>query len=232
MEVSFDVIGDLYLSPEESFNWENKPTSLYCIVAGNVSSDVRTILQTLNHLCKLYQGVFYIMGPLEYQGYEHDARGRTENLIELCSRIPNLAVLYHHVVIIDGVAIIGCNGWETDGVADGPIKIAAEEYRYEDIAYLKKSIEKIQRHMDVKKVVIVTHAVPKLELYYGEIPEYADDQLPLDFCLGSDTEMKISHWVFGKYEKIVDTMIGSINYLNNPYYKKRPYWAKRFTVVR
>ena len=56
-DIGFDVISDLNLSAEDSFNWEGKATSLYCIVAGNVSSDLRTVLQTLTHVGRFYQGV-------------------------------------------------------------------------------------------------------------------------------------------------------------------------------
>ena len=66
-DIGFDVVSDLNLSPNDSFNWEGKATSLYCLVAGNVSSDSRTIVQTLAHLARFYQGVFYVPGMLEYQ---------------------------------------------------------------------------------------------------------------------------------------------------------------------
>ena len=39
MILGFDIISDLNLSIDDTFTWEDKPTSLYCIVAGNVSND-------------------------------------------------------------------------------------------------------------------------------------------------------------------------------------------------
>ena len=62
MTIGFDVISDLFLTPEESFNWEGKATSLYCVIAGNISNDVKVITQTLRHLSRFYQGIFYIDG--------------------------------------------------------------------------------------------------------------------------------------------------------------------------
>lgn len=221
MELAFDLISDLYLTPEECFNWEGKATSLYCIVAGNISSDFRTTMQTLTHISKFYQGVFYIMGDHEYSETDN-IQEYTERLLESCSRIPNLAVLYHHVVIIDGIAVMGCNGWDTE-------KDVMEE-RLQDIVYLRKSIEKLQRHLDVKKIVIVSNGVPNKNLYFGEAPHYSDDTMPLDYCLAADTEFKVTNWIFGKYEKIVDTNLNGINYVNNPYYKRIPYWAKRISI--
>ena len=222
MEIAFDVISDLYLTPEECFNWENKATSLYCIVAGNVSSDFRTTLQTLTHISKFYQGAFYIMGEHEYSETD-DVELYTEKLLESCSRIPNLVVLHHHVIILDGIAILGCNGWDTDH--------SVGNSRMHDIFYLRKSVEKLQRHLDVKRILIVTNGVPSKKLYFGESPEYTNGMIDLEHCLRSDTEHKVTHWVFGKYEKLVDTEVNGINYVNNPYYKRLPYWPKRLNIT-
>lgn len=228
MEIGFDVISDLKLSPDDSFNWEGKATSLYCIVPGNVSSDLRTVLQTLAHLCKQYQGVFYVPGNEEYKNVDN-IESRTEKLIEICSKIPNLAVLHHNVVIIDGVAVLGVNGWGADD--DSPIKqLQVDAARLTDLAYLNKSIEKLQMHLDVKKILVVSSAVPNVDLYFGQAPEYLNFTLPLVTALSADTEHKVSHWAYGTYDKIVDTTINNINYVNNSYFKKNPYWAKRINI--
>ena len=52
MNIGFDVISDLNLDAEDSFDWEGKATSLYLIIAGNISSDLRVIHQTLVHLSR------------------------------------------------------------------------------------------------------------------------------------------------------------------------------------
>lgn len=230
MEIGFDIISDLNLSTEESFNWEGKSTSLYCIVAGNVSHDLRTVLQTLAHLCKQYQGVFYTPGTLEYKDCG-DINARTHNILSICSNINNLAILHHNIVIIDGVAILGANGWGVDSLEVSiPEQVQIDVHRMEDTAYLHKSLEKLQRHLDVKKIMIVTNAVPHINLYFNEEPKFLETTLPLVASLVSDTESKVSHWVFGTYEKIVDTTLNNINYSNNPYMKRNPYWAKRVSV--
>lgn len=230
MELGFDVISDLRLGPEDSFNWEGKPTSLYCLVAGNVSSDVRTIFQTLAHLSKLYQGVFYIPGTLEYQDVE-DITVRTEHILNVCSKIHNLAALHHNVVLIDGVAILGANGWgEQPDTYSFKKQIEVDAARLEDAAYLHKGIEKLQMHLDVKKIIIITSAVPNRELFFGQEPKFLDYTIPLQTALISDTENKVSHWVYGTYDKDVITNIGYINYINNSYLNKNPYWAKRINV--
>lgn len=230
MELGFDVISDLRLGPEDSFNWEGKATSLYCLIPGNISSDVRTILQTLGHLSKLYQGIFYIPGTLEYENVE-DITVRTEHILNVCSKINNLAVLHHNVVLIDGVAVLGANGWgeASDGYSLKK-QMQIDAARLEDAAYLHKGIEKLQMHLDVKKIIIVTGAVPNKELFFGQEPNFLDYTVPLQCALISDTESKVSHWIFGTYDKDVDTTIGNINYINNGYLNKNPYWAKRINV--
>jgi hypothetical protein len=83
--IGFDLISDLNLSPEDSFNWEGKATSLYCIIAGNISEDLRTIKQTLLHLSKFYQGIFYTLGSLEYH-HTIDVHKRTEEIHKICKQ--------------------------------------------------------------------------------------------------------------------------------------------------
>jgi hypothetical protein len=230
MEIGFDVISDLYLNPDDSFNWEGKATSLYCIIAGNISSDLRTIFQTLSHLSKFYQGIFYTLGPLEYKNSK-SKKLRTVEITDIVQPLRNVAILHHHVVIIDGIAVLGANGWEGTSKDIGTVLVNdRDENKYEDISYLSKSVERLQRHLDVKKILLITNAVPKNELYFGEIPEYVDEQINLDYCLNNDTEFKISNWVFGSYKKPVDTTIDGVNYINNPYFHQRPYWAKRLSI--
>lgn len=226
MEIGFDIISDLRLGPNDSFNWENKPTSLYCVVAGNATYHMRTLWQTLAHLGKLYQGIFYIPGPLEYIT-GNDVEKRTSEILHVASKIPNVAVLHQNVVIVDGIAILGCNGWEDNNPS---FEHLLDTLRLEDIAYLNKSIDKLQKHLDVKKILMVSSAVPKKELYYGLVSPKAQERIHLDFALGSDTEHKVTHWAFGTSEKLVDTNINGIHYINNPFIRKMPYWAKRISI--
>lgn len=228
MNVGFDIIGDLNLSPDESFSWEEKATSLYCLVVGNISSDLKTVLQTLLHLSKQYQGIFYTPGPLEYKTAEN-IEERTQQLFKICAKIPRVTLLHHHVVIVDGLAILGVNGWYHDNMTfDNSFQI--DLLRFEDIRYLGKSIEKLQKHLDVKKICVVSNSVPRTELYFGEEPTIEGVNIPLYHALEYDTEAKVTNWVFGTYKKIVDTSIDNINYVNNPY-NTDPYWAKRIEIA-
>jgi len=230
-DIGFDILSDLKLSPNDSFNWENKASSLYCIVTGNISSDLRTVLQTLAHLGTCYQGVFFVPGMLEYETAT-DIQSRTEELMSLTVAIPNVCMLHHHVVMIDGIAIIGANGWTNADTKNLTLENLMEAAsRDEDTTYLYRSVEKLQKHLDIKKIIVVTNAVPHPDLYFKETPEVTEAQIPLYEALRSDTEHKVSHWVFGTYDKIVDTKIDNINYVNNPRPYNQPYWAKRITLT-
>lgn len=228
LEVGFDLISDLNLDPEDSFNWEGKATSLYCLIPGNISYDLRTIYQTLAHLSKLYQGIFYVPGLSEYKT-AIDPEIRTKELLVLMKKLPKVAMLHQHVVIVDGIAILGANGWSADNEKDIDHNLITN--RLSDIAYLNKSVMKLQTHLDVKQIVLLTACIPRRQLYFGKIPEHVDDHIYPDYCLQSDTEMKITHWVFGGIETDADTVLSGVHYINNPYFKKRPYWAKRINIT-
>lgn len=228
MNIGFDLISDLNLSTEDQFNWENKATSLYCLVAGNISSDLNVVSQVLNHLSKIYQGVFYTPGTLEFEGIEN-YQTRVSQLMRMTKRIRGVALLHHHVVIIDGVAVLGCTGWYGDE-SNYEFEELHKQSRFEDLMYLKNSIERLQKHLDVKKIVLITNSVPSQQLYFGEATEESKLLPELSMVLSVDLESKISHWAYGSYGKIVDTTINNINYICNPYEKSYPYWAKRIEV--
>lgn len=229
MEIGFDVISDLCLSSNDTFKWINKATSLYCVVAGNVSSDTRVIIQTLAHLSKNYQGVFYIPGPLEYQGYP-DVESRTEELIAICDYIDNVAILYHNVAMIDGVAVVGINGWGCLPENYDLENIQRLHEREDDLLYLYNTVEKLQLHLDVKKILIASSSVPQKRLFFGQEPEFIEMMPDFSSCTQFDTERKISHWVFGSYENAVDIILNDINYSSNGRFDSKNYWAKRVTI--
>lgn len=228
VEISFDLIGDLNLDPSESFNWEGKATSLYLLISGNISHDLRTVYQTLSHLSNYYQGILYVPGIAEYATSD-DYEERTKELYALTKRLSNVAFLYHHVVIIDGIAILGTNGWSLDNLSHLDNQLI--KARFEDIAYLSKSISRLQTHGDVKQIVLLTSCIPGKHLYFGKHPEYIEDEFIFpDHCLQSDTELKVTHWVFGGTNIVTNTMHDAVTYINNPYNRSGPYWPARINI--
>jgi hypothetical protein len=174
--------------------------------------------------------VFYCPGSLEYEDCV-DIETRTQEITKVCNTVKNTALLHQHVVIVDSIAVLGVNGWYGNTKpADLLTEAKIETHRHEDIVYLKNSIDRLQRHLDVRKILLVSNSVPGPELYFGQEPEHAESQIPVNIALEADTESKVSHWAFGTYDKTVDVTFNNINYINNSYYKRKPYWAKRIEV--
>lgn len=227
--LGFDIISDLNLSDSDSFNWESKPTSLYCIIAGNVSDDITVIYKTIKHLSKCYQGVFYIEGSREHKVL-YDRDNKISEISKICLGFKNVVFLHNNVVVVDGIALLGVNGWGSYPSETDNDKFQTKVYRYDDLIYLEKTVEKLQLHIDVKKIIIISSSVPSVAMYFGENPKNVMDDVSLDTVLSSDTEHKIKYWIFGSYEKIVDTIRNDINYISNPYYNRNPYYARRIDI--
>lgn len=225
MEIGFDIIGDLFLSPNDEFNWYNKPTSLYCIATGNISSDIGKLQKTLRHLGECYKGVFFVTGSHEFDEC-NDIHDRIHTINHICQRTDNIAGLWHHVVVMENIAIVGCNGWTINPTNNKKI----DHLHQEDLLYLKNSIKKLQMHGDVEQIIIVTNGVPNKTLYFSQVNKDYKTLLDLDICIESDTENKVKYWAFGSYNKPVNITKNSINFINHPYYKGIPYWPKRISL--
>lgn len=225
MNIGFDIISDLNITGHDEFDWAGKPTSLYCIVAGNVSSDMLTLLKVIKNLSKYYQGVFFIDGTLENPDI-HFRDSRVKELTKICNAIPNVVYLHTNVVVVEGVALVGINGWEEAASVNSELDIfQAKANRYDDITYLERTLERLQLHVDVKKIIVISNCIPSKELYFGSYKGY-DELFPAN-TLYTDTEEKISKWVFGTGDKMVDTEFYGVKFVNNPKHEKNPYYPKR-----
>ena len=183
MKLAFDLISDLHVDTwEEPFDWTGLATSMVCVVAGDISRDRSTVLKTLEHLSNCYRGVFYIDGNDEHRYTLDDLGESYRSLASEIEKIPNVTYLQDNVCIVDGVAFLGTNGWWTFDMDseidyDQTRQWFRERYQinetevnnveamaFNDYAYLAKSVERLQTHQDVKKIVLVTHTVPSVEL--------------------------------------------------------------------
>lgn len=227
-EYSVDLISDLNLSKTEQFDWTGKPTSLFCIIAGNLSPDKRKIRESLEHLSTMYRGVFYIDGPNEHHtAFEYEQN--VEYITEICKPINNVIYMHNHVVVLNGIAIIAINGWY------GNLAKQTQEENYkistiqnEDMAYLSTSIRNLQLHKDAQKIVVVSNSIPADYLLFNQSNDFLGIEPAL--ALVMDTDKKVTHWLYGGTAIMSDMVHNGRRYVNNPKTGNGPYWPKRILV--
>lgn len=257
----FDLISDLHVTPDMEFNWEGQPTALYCLVVGDVARDRTTLLKTLRHLSQFYMGTFFIDGNDEHRDYYDVIGDSYDELVAEINKIPGVIYLHNNVVVIDGIAFVAANGWwtynfnpylnfdesmdwfcEYTGVSkDVAIELMVKGYH--DAAYLCNTVDKLQRHPDVKSIVMISHTVPTAELTNHDTTLVDDLRYN---CLGNnhlrealahDTAGKIKMWCFGHYHYAIDRDIDGIQYISNPRGRpgspwcNDPYYPKRIEIA-
>jgi hypothetical protein len=239
MQTSFDLISDLYSETWDPYHWSGVATSPVCVVAGGISTYPEVALTVLKQLGQSYQAVFYIDGSSEHVSRMDDLEGSQDQLAHAVADIPNVVYLQENVVVVNGVAVVAVNGWWTyefssnflaqhaidmhqdiTGWSDQTIQ-DIKQSALMDAAYLASSVKKLQTHKDVKKIMIVSHAVPNLNLVSHDIELSANAAINtignqhLELCFDADVKHKISTWAFGHYSGDVDQVINGVRYVNN-----------------
>lgn len=260
MNFTFDLISDLYVDAWPTIDWSVMPTSPVCVVAGNISRDRRLTIETLRELGRNYQAVFYIDGNEEHHAHLSNLGYSYADLAYKIGRIPNVVYLQDNVVVIDGVAILGTNGWwgfdldlgvdptgsaqqfqEQHDLSNDAVK-AISRMANTDAMYMINSVKRLQTHLDVKKIVMVTHTVPDASLIShdinieGRLVFNTMGNRMMQQALAVDSEEKIHTWCFGHYAGPVDQVRDGIRYVNNYRGKgntawcQHVYYPKRITV--
>ncbi len=227
---SVDLISNLNLTADQEFNWEGKPTSLFCVVAGNISSDLNVIKSTLDHLSSYYRGVMYIDGSLEHPDIKN-FNERVEQIRQICLPMTNVIYLHNHVVVLNGVAFVAVNGWlnKNPQIQEVYDLIRLENLRVEDLAYLSKTLKTLQRHHDAKKIVVISSSTPCNQLFFSK-DSAAEDNIEPNMALAMDTEEKVNIWLYGGTNTVSDQQIENTRYVNNPCDGCSPYWPKHVFV--
>jgi predicted phosphodiesterase len=260
MSFAFDLISDLHVETWDQFDWTYQATSPVCVVAGDIARDRDTVIRTLRHLGKCYQAVFYIDGNDEHFNYFEDLGSSYSDLVRRIKHIPNIVYLQDNVVIVDGVAILGTNGWwgfDFDLGIDSEQSAQWVQERYHlsesatkgiarmsnlDATYMMSSVAKLQTHKEVRKIVMVTHTVPDPALIAHDIEldgtmrfNTMGNRLMMQ-AMAADTENKIHTWCFGHYHGSVDQTRSGIRFVNNcrgrgdTPYAKPVYYPQRIVV--
>lgn len=227
-----DLISDLNLEDHHLFDWTGKSTSLFCVVAGNISSDLGVVRRVLQHLGDCYRGVFYIDGSLEHSVLK-DYEDRVSDISRICREIEPVIYLHNHVVILNGYAFAGINGWygnreTTSNLLDEAL---AEEYRHIDQIYLNSTIKKLQDYEEVKQIVIISNSIPTEYLNYGSSRVEFPEKLGPSLCLLADSRHLVNNWLFGSSPILVDAVVNDRRYCNNcSEGPGSPYWPKRIIL--
>ena len=240
MALAFDLISDLHVETwPTDIDWQIMPTSPVCVVAGDVARDRDVLCDTLGRLGQSYQAVFYIDGNDEHKQYASDLDASYQDLADRIKQIPHVVYLQDNVVVIDGVAILGTNGWwgfdfdlgidaracgewykDTYAVDNSVIKHIARMSSL-DAQYMINSVRRLQTLPDVEHVVLVTHTVPSAELIRHDLRINCDLRFNvmgnrlMRHVLDADTERKIHTWCFGHYHGTVDRIIDGVRYVNH-----------------
>ena len=240
MQLTFDLISDLHLPTwGQPFDWSGRSTSQYCLVLGDVTNDREELIKCLTHLGQCYQAVFYIDGNIEHKDYIDNLDASYTDLANQISKIPNIVFLHDNIVIVDGVAIIGTNGWwgfdfdlsvdptqsaewyrEKENLTPKAIKIIRAA-SVTDANYMIASVRRLQKHRNVRKIIMATHTVPDPRLIEHDIDLNGSMRFNVmgnayvQQALYEDTEGKIHTWCFGHYHGSVDQTRENIRYINN-----------------
>lgn len=240
MALAFDLISDLHMETwEGDFDWSHRATSPYCVVAGDVCRDRGLLIDTLTYLGRCYQAVFYIDGNDEHFTSLANLNASYNTMAKEIEAIPNVVYLQDNVVVVDGVAFLGTNGWwgfdldltvdptesaiwyqQKQSLSSDAVKRIAR-MSTTDANYMISSVRRLQTHPDVKKIVLVTHTVPSAKLIEHDIEldgTYRFNQMGNSFMkhvFAQDTEQKIHTWCFGHYHKSIDQIDGYTRYVNN-----------------
>lgn len=261
MTFAFDLISDLHVETwGGQLDWSGRATSPVCVVAGDIARDRSIVLRTLRHLGQCYQAVFYIDGNDEHADSLGDLNNSYRDLARKITRIPNVVYLQDNVIVIDGVAILGTNGWwgfDFDLSIDSEASAEWYKDKFElsssavrsiakmattDSLYMGTSIKRLQTHRDVKKIVMVTHTVPDPALISHDIALEGQPRMNtmgnrlMMQALALDTENKIDTWCFGHYHGSVDQVRSGIRFVNNcrgradTQYAQHVYHPKRIVI--
>jgi len=201
---TFDLISDLNLQVDESFDWELRATSDVCVVAGNISHDLETCKKVLDHLGEHYECVFFIDGPLE------NSRTPNSQVVEVFTQFSetrdNIVYLHDDYAISDKVAIIGANGWYGNSTEIDTM--------YEDVAFLHDTIKELNTACDVESIVVVTSTPPAKELL-DTVPSNLSPISPIT-VLASDQHNKVKIWAYGGTAHKKNATSGGVELVSNP----------------
>lgn len=240
--MQFDLISDLHVDKWEEkhrINWEGLGTSLVCVIAGDVCSNLDIVYNTVTEIADHYKHVIYTDGNHEHANMT-DINQRREYIGNKFKKHRNITYLYRNTIILDNTAFIGSNGWFSYDFGE-PFCSKEECFHYEltelgksqellfeqwemaleDSTFLSNAVEICSKDNTVDDIVVVTHTLPTPKLaWFPPDGKYAtmgtQGNSNLEDVLRRDRNNKIKTWAFGHVHTPIDRVINGVRYVSNP----------------
>lgn len=240
MSINFDLISDLHLDTLDDFTWEGKATSLFCIVAGNISASHDVLFGFLETIEHYYEAVFFIDGDLEHEQFDGDFDKSYTSIRDTLEEMERVFFLHENIVILPNATLLATNGWTTfdftsqhtvDETQDFleqreglPIDVSNNIFKLAitDQHYMYNSIESVQEMDEVKNLIVITNSVPCPEFikhnfdYDGTVLGDTCGNGGIRACLENDLNKKVTTWLFGKYPDDIEYDVDGVRYVSNP----------------
>jgi hypothetical protein len=244
--MNFDLVSDLHIDAwpnSEQIPWVGLPTSLICVVAGDVSSNPDYTLLELTRLSVVYKHIIFIDGNNEHRFNNYSSVVPMQQYLhaQISRHFTNVTYLYDKVAIVNNVAFIGANGWWTYDYGEpdyssaecrNDFEIAAGTYSgvsesllhvaEEDAEFLCFNLNKLQYQNNIQDIVLVTHTVPNRQLISknwnmkGTYYQGTVGNTLMETVLDYDYQGKVKAWCFGHCHDETDKMIGDVRFVSNP----------------
>lgn len=242
--MDFDLISDLHIDQwpkDKHINFHGLGTSLTCVVAGDVSRDLKTTRDFLYRLSDSYQAVIFVDG-------NHEHKPSYDNIVANCEwfereleKRSNITYLWDSTCVFGNTAFVGANSWWTFDYLEPVVSrlecIDAFCYRedfpnstavqiwdmaVENSEFLGNIITDFNRLDKIEEIIVVTHTPPRKDLF-DLSPDLAMADLgklhnsSITDVLSHDIKKKVTTWCFGHYHgAAVDTKMDGIRYVSHP----------------
>lgn len=230
--------------------------SKYLIIAGDISDNLELSIEYLNKLSENYEKVLFVDGNHEHS-YVFPNLYTVDYINDLFIKNGNDKIVYlpkNHYKINDTVFVGFCGWWDfcnenqeemdktLDYFDDWMPHFTKEEsktfiktvisHSKQEYNKLKQILETYALDNSVKKIIVVTHTVPHINLCNGEDASTEHNSKFMEIF----NSKKISHWIHGHVHEQYEKKIENVHIICNPRgrpedYDREVYKLKTFKLL-